>query len=304
MALYVPASRGFCAHTPNGKSPSSSGTFFQALQDDRERPIIFVIRGWTPPNLQRLVSRLNDLFPEADKLRALPNVQINPSMYQQAEVEVVPTYIQKDRRGVWRRLVGETSLADASRRISDEIALASAVGPIYEIEEPDVLQIMQERLASHDWEADVERARENIYKRSSAVAVEHATQRDSYLVDLTIRTNRNLEGPNAQTFAYAGQTVNPFDYMTVTRRFLFFDANVDGHVETVKRWLIDHPHATLISTATVSEEARRRELLATFNQPVHEANALLVERFDLRAVPAMAYQEGRMLRVDIEPETR
>ena len=275
--------------------------FFQALQEADHRRTIFIIRGWTPPHLQQLVSRLNRLFPEAEELQALPNVQINPSMYQQAEVEVVPTYIQKDARGVWRRLVGETSLAEASRRISNEVGLESAIGPIYKIEEPDVLKIMQERLASHDWEADVRRARDNIYQRTSVVDVKHAQVRESYLVDLTVQANRSLEGADAQVFAYAGQTVNPFDYMTVSRRYLFFDANDDSHVSVVRGWLSEHPNATLISTAAVNEESRRRSLLAEFAQPVHEANTMLVKRFRLRSVPAMAYQDGRMLRVDVMP---
>ena len=275
--------------------------FFQALQEADRRKTIFIIRGWTPPHIQQLVSRLNNLFPEAEELQALPNVQINPSMYQRAAVEVVPTYIQKDARGVWRRLVGETSLAEASRRITSEIGLESVIGPVYKIEEPDVLKIMQERLASHDWEADVRRARDNIYQRTSAVEVENAQVRDSYLVDLTVQANRNLEGANAQIFAYAGQTINPFDYMTITRRYLFFDANDDSHVSVVRGWLSEHPTAMLISTAAVSEEGRRRSLLAEFGQPVHEANAMLVKKFRLRAVPAMAYQDGRMLRVDVKP---
>ena len=40
-------------------------------------------------------------------------------------------------------------------------------------------------------------------------------------------------------------------------------------------------------------------MLAEMGQPVHEINAALISRFALRAVPAVAYQEGRMLRVDV-----
>jgi hypothetical protein len=40
-------------------------------------------------------------------------------------------------------------------------------------------------------------------------------------------------------------------------------------------------------------------MLKEIGQPVHEINPALINRFSLRQVPAVAYQEGRMLRVDV-----
>ena len=49
----------------------------------------------------------------------------------------------------------------------------------------------------------------------------------------------------------------------------------------------------------VEDRAGRAAMLKEMGQPVHEINPALINRFSLRQVPAVAYQEGRMLRVDV-----
>ena len=77
--------------------------FHQALAHDELRSIVFVLRGWKPPGLNDLVARLNKLFPGAKKLQDLPNVQIDPNLYEQQGVDRVPTFSTKDRNGRWEQ---------------------------------------------------------------------------------------------------------------------------------------------------------------------------------------------------------
>jgi conjugal transfer pilus assembly protein TraW len=271
----------------------------EALQNPALPPTLFVLRGWQPPELGRLVDRLNRVLPEGDSLGALPNVQINPNLFRDSEIERVPTFVTKQPSGRWGRVTGTTSLADAIEKIGTGQYEGTAFGSTYEIEEPDILALIEQRLASMDWQQQVEQARAGVFRRSTGSALPQAVEDDSYLVDLTVTVNQDLAGAAGEVFAYQGESVNPFDYLTVQTKYVFFDANSPDQRRVARHWMAAHPYTMLISTLPVEAPEARRAMLAEMGQPVHEINAALISRFALRAVPAVAYQEGRMLRVEV-----
>jgi conjugal transfer pilus assembly protein TraW len=273
--------------------------FQEALRESDLPPPIFVLRGWQPPDLNGLVSRLNALFPGARTLQELPNVQINPTLFRDLEVSVAPTFMTKQPSGRWGRLMGMTSLADAVEKIRTDHYEGTTFGTTYAIEEPDILALIEQRLARVDWQPEVERVRSGIFKRSTGEPLPQAHEDDSYLVDLTVSVNRDLAGPRGEVFAHQGETVNPFDYMTVQTRYVFFDANREAQRTVALEWVKQYPYTTLISTLPVEDATTRAAVLGEMGQPVHEINPALISRFSLRAVPALAYQDGRMLRVDV-----
>ena len=271
----------------------------ESLQNRALPPTLFVLRGWQPPELGRLVERLNRVLPEGDSLGELPNVQINPNLFRDSEIEVVPTFVTKQPSGRWGRLMGTTSLADALEKIGSGQYEGTAFGSTYEIEEPDILALIEERLASMDWQQQVEQARAGVFHRSTGSTLPQAVDDDSYLVDLTVTVNQDLAGAAGEVFAYQGESVNPFDYLTVQTKYVFFDANSPAQRRVAREWMASHPYTMLISTLPVEAPEARRAMLAEMGQPVHEINSALISRFALRSVPAVAYQEGRMLRVDV-----
>jgi conjugal transfer pilus assembly protein TraW len=273
--------------------------FNEALRANDLPPPIFVLRGWKPPDLNALVSRLNALLPGARSLAELPNVQVNPTLFRDLEVSVAPTFVTKQPSGRWGRLTGMTSLADAIEKIRTDHYEGTTFGTTYPIEEPDILALIEQRLARVDWQPEVERVRSGIFKRSTGQPLPQAREDDSYLVDLTVSVNRDLAGPRGEVFAHQGETVNPFDYMTVQTRYVFFDANREAQRAVALEWVKQYPYTTLISTLPVEDATARAAVLGQMGQPIHEINPALINRFSLRAVPALAYQDGRMLRVDV-----
>ena len=273
--------------------------FLEAVRDPALPPTVFVLRGWQPPDINGVVGRLNKVFPDADSLKALPNVQINPTLFRDTEIKVVPTFVTQQRNGRWGRLMGTTSLADALEKIQTDQYEGTKFGSTYEIEEPDILALIEQRLANVDWQSQVEKARAGVFKRTTGEALPQANKDDSYLVDLTVTVNQDLAGTTGEVFAHQGETVNPFDYMTVQTRYVFFDANSPAQRGVARQWMKQYPYTTLISTVPVEDRAGRAAMLKEMGQPVHEINPALINRFSLRQVPAVAYQEGRMLRVDV-----
>ncbi len=271
----------------------------EALQDPSLPPTVFVLRGWQPPALGELVARLNRVLPEGDSLGALPNVQINPNLFRDSDIGVVPTFVTKQPSGRWGRLMGTTTLADALAKIQDDHYEGTAFGSTYAIEEPDILALIEQRLAGMNWQQQVEQARAGVFRRSTGSALPQAVEDDSYLVDLTVTVNQDLAGAAGEVFAYQGESVNPFDYLTVQTKYVFFDANAPAQRRVAREWMARFPYTQLITTLPVEDPAARKTMLQEMGQPVHEINAALIDRFALRAVPAVAYQEGRMLRVDV-----
>jgi len=278
--------------------------FLQALDDKELRTVVFVLRGWDAPGPNTLVARLNRLFPDAQKLRELPNVQINPTLFQQQNIALVPTFSTKSSGGRWGSVVGSTSIADAVRRIEKNLYDGEVIGHTFEIEEPDILKLIQARLENVDWESHVERVKKDVLtKPTVGRALPYATSSSSYLVDLTIVNNGDLKGTSGEIFAPAGVSLNPFDYMTTSRRYIFFDANSDEQIQQALLWKHENDYTTMISTIPVRTTEGRKNAIARLGQPVHEINEMLISRFKIREVPAIAYQDGKMLRVDVVATT-
>jgi len=276
--------------------------FLQALNDEERslRTIIFLLRGWDAPGPNTLVTRLNALFPDAEKLRELPNVQINPVLFQQQGIELVPTFTTKNADGLWGTVVGSTSIVDAVRRIEEGLYDGEVIGPKFAIEEPDILKLIQERMAGVNWEEHVERVRSKVLTTPTVGrALPYATEDATYLVDLTIVNNRDLRGTSGEVFAPAGVSVNPFDYVTTHRKYIFIDANSAEQVKQALKWKQQYDYTTMISTVPATTTEQRTAVIRELGQPLHEINEMLIARFKLVEVPSIAYQEGKMLRVDV-----
>jgi conjugal transfer pilus assembly protein TraW len=262
--------------------------------------VVFLLRGWTPPDLNGLVGRLNRLLPELERPEDVPPVRIDPVEYREAGIVTVPTFRRRTAAGEWTTLLGTTSLADAVEKLEAGQYAGRAFGPTYAIEEPDILAVIEERMAALDWEKQIENAKARVFEPRTGRALPTSAADDSYLVDLTVAVSRDIAAPSGEVFARAGESINPFDYLSVPTRYAFFDANSAAQRAVARGWQREHTQVTFISTLPVSDPAAREAVLTELGQPVHEINDALIERFQLRRVPALAYQEGRMLRVDVK----
>ena len=174
------------------------------------------------------------------------------------------------------------------------------IGPKFAIEEPDILKLIQERMAGVNWEEHVERVRSKVLTTPTVGrALPYATEDATYLVDLTIVNNRDLRGTSGEVFAPAGVSVNPFDYVTTHRKYIFIDANSAEQVKQALKWKQQYDYTTMISTVPATTTEQRTAVIRELGQPLHEINEMLIARFKLVEVPSIAYQEGKMLRVDV-----
>jgi len=227
-------------------------------------------------------------------------VQINPVLFTEQSITEVPTFSTKTSKGEWVSVIGSTSIDDVLNRVERNQYLGQVIGPIFEIEEPNILDLIQKRIAQVDWSDRVMAAKTRaLTRRTTGRDLPTSENDQSYLVDLTIVNNRDLKGANGEVFAKRGVSVNPFDYLSSERKYIFFNGNDPSQLNQALSWKKENNYVTLITTLPFGDLESRKDAIRRLGQPVHEINELLIKRFNLTAVPALAYQEGRMLRVDI-----
>lgn len=280
---------------------SLSALFGQALARPDNRNIVFVLRGWKPPHLQSIVQELNSIFPEAKKSNELPNVQINPNLFRDSQITRVPVFQKKSSQGVWRIVKGATSINDAINRLESNDSLSTAneyIGETYTIVEPDIVALMEQRISQHDWSNDVERIKQNLYSKHSGLNLPSAIDDKSYLVNLSIKNVRDLT-VDGEIFAPSGMLINPLDHITLSRKYIFFNATLDSHINQAEKWINENDSVLLITSVPIKDGNQRALVSKRLGQRFFDLDPLLAKRFDLKEVPSLAYQDGNMLRIDV-----
>lgn len=269
---------------------------------ERDEESVFIFQGWKPPHFQQMFQRIGALLPHQDNSKRLPTLIIEPDLYTKMKVDAVPQYLVKREDDVWVHVKGALSIEDAHSKsyLPTETLASEVFGTMYEIEEPNMIALIKERLANHDWEADVERIKKGIYETKSSVALPTAIKDVTYFVDPTITVKQNIPATEGRFIARKGQRVNPLEYMTLSKDYVIFDPSDLSQKAYVKEYLRKKPYSSLIVTQFPSNSKSMAELENLFKRPIKELNKLIVKRFELKEVPSIVSQEGMLLKVTVK----
>ena len=175
------------------------------------------------------------------------------------------------------------------------------VGPVYPIAEQDMLQTIEQRLTALEESGELARieddakARYQAYvERPEGVHLPRATHNRTYSVDPSLTVPYDIKDHEGRIIHPAGTTVNPLDYMTLSKQLLFFDGDDHGQVEWARAMVDGDPvHIKPILTngpvLALMKEWQRR---LYFDQ-----RGRLVEQFGIQAVPVTLSQDGIRLRI-------
>lgn len=185
-------------------------------------------------------------------------------------------------------------------------ALASdlgVVGPIYEIAERDLIEVIKERFRRLEQTGEM-RKLEDRYKAKVVEAVERPrpipgitptqTAR-TYFVDPTWTLDRNVVDEKWHVLFPAGTRVNPLDYAPLSQTLLFFDQRERSQVAFAKKFLTDAK--ARVKPILVGGEPLK--LMRQWKREVfYDQGGVLSRKFLLQQVPALITQDGNRLRVD------
>jgi conjugal transfer pilus assembly protein TraW len=100
-------------------------------------------------------------------------------------------------------------------------------------------------------------------------------------------------------FAKKGDKVNPLESMPLTETYAFADLTNPAHVELLQQWKNQFPSLRVFSTIMPSVD-QKKTLISQFGY-LSQINKLLVDRFSISEIPAIAMQQGVKLRVEVVP---
>lgn len=179
------------------------------------------------------------------------------------------------------------------------------VGPVYAIEEEDMLAYIARQLQKKGQDGTLARLQQEM--RSAAegrlsdpppiAGVQTTLEPRSYYFDPSITLPQSITTPEGRLVAAAGTHINPLDYRSWSGELLFIDGRDPQQQRYAARLLQQQGGEGRVKTVLVAGDLPH--LARSWRTPVYyDQGGELVTRFGITQVPAHVYQEGKRIRVD------
>ncbi|MFZ5507875.1 MAG: type-F conjugative transfer system protein TraW [Pseudomonadota bacterium] len=177
------------------------------------------------------------------------------------------------------------------------------IGPTYEISEPHLLQMIEQRLREKERSGELQRLIEQARDRGTEtvkhpppVAGLHPTETArTFYVDPSFTLDRNILGPQGELLFAAGTRKNPLEVVSLSRHLLFFDARDPRQVGRVRQLMASYQGRV----KPILVGGSYLELMKSWRIPIYyDQHGRLTRRLGISQVPALVSQEGLRLRVD------
>lgn len=169
-------------------------------------------------------------------------------------------------------------------------------GQTYRIAEQDALKEIKERVAKVDWSKvfsrkRMEKAIQNY--RPDTPFLPRAHKDAARLVDMTYTLPFDIPDGKGGILYPKGYTFNPLDYVHYEKTLVVINGDDPGQV----LWFSQSGYSKNIGTMLLLTAGSYYELGKRLERPVFYANADIIRRFQLEAVPSIVHQKGRYMEV-------
>ena len=177
------------------------------------------------------------------------------------------------------------------------------IGPTYEISEPHLLQMIEQRLREKERSGELGRLEAQARERGIATVKNpppvtglRATDAvRTFYFDPSFSLDRSILGPQGELLFSAGTRKNPLEVVSLSRHLLFFDARDPRQVGRARQ-LIAHYQGRV---KPILVGGSYLDLMQSWHVPVYyDQQGLLTRRLGITQVPALVSQEGLRLRID------
>ena len=177
------------------------------------------------------------------------------------------------------------------------------IGPTYEISEPHLLQMIEQRLREKERSGELGRLEAEARKRSIATVKNpppvtglRATDAvRTFYFDPSFTLDRNILGPQGELLFAAGTRKNPLEVVSLSRHLLFFDARDPRQVGRARQLIALYQGRV----KPILVGGSYLDLMQSWHLPVYyDQQGLLTRRLGITQVPALVSQDGLRLRID------
>ncbi len=178
-----------------------------------------------------------------------------------------------------------------------------SLGPTYEISEPHLLQMIEQRLREKERNGELKRLEEQALERGIAtvknpppVAGLNPTETArTFYFDPGFTLDRNLLGAKGELLFAAGTYKNPLEVVSLSRHLLFFDARDTRQVSKARQLMAFYQG----QVKPILVGGSYLELMKSWRLPIYyDQQGRLTRRLGITRVPALVSQEGLRLRID------
>ena len=171
-------------------------------------------------------------------------------------------------------------------------------GVTYKIAEPDALKEIKKKAAAIDWSKvfDKDKAARNIkaYRPKNLAFLPNVTQNNIFKVDMTYTLDMDIPDGNGGILYKKGYSFNPLDYIKLHQILVF----INGKDKTQVQWFKDSQYYENIKTRLIITDGSWHDLTKLLKRPVFYLTQNIAQRLQLKAVPSVAKQKGKMMQVN------
>ena len=177
------------------------------------------------------------------------------------------------------------------------------IGPTYEISEPHLLQMIEQRLREKERSGELGRLEAQVRERGIATVKNpppvtglRATETvRTFYFDPSFTLDRNILGPQGELLFAAGTRKNPLEVVSLSRHLLFFDARDPRQVGRARQLIALYQGRV----KPILVGGSYLDLMQSWHVPVYyDQQGLLTRHLGITQVPALVSQEGLRLRID------
>lgn len=272
---------------------------------------LLVMRGI--PEGTKIWEGMKQLQMMAISFNPVPNIILNPALFKKFNIEHVPTILKiennesgspssKDNLVEIARVKGMTDPTWMNKRIEDGDKGDMGVrGPMVEIAEPDLIEMLKARVATIDWEEKKAGALSRVWKNQQFYPLPKATKEDVRKIDPALVVTKDITGEKGEIIAKKGDTYNPLDMLPFDFALMVFDPLDQKQVEIAKHkaeQLLDDPSISqVIYLATQIDRDKGwdffNDLTDQLDAHVFLLTPDIISRFELRHVPSIVTADDK-----------
>lgn len=173
-------------------------------------------------------------------------------------------------------------------------------GTVFTVMEPDLLLTIERKLKALETTGGIERMNQELARRTEAkvrrpepvAGLTQAERLRSWNYDPSITMDKDILDQKGNVIARRGQRVNPLDFVGVRQALVFVDGDDREQVDWALRRYRENEAKIIMVKGAPLDAMTRFQRRFYFDQ-----GGFLVQRFAIRAVPAVVEQDGRVMKV-------
>jgi conjugal transfer pilus assembly protein TraW len=176
------------------------------------------------------------------------------------------------------------------------------IGQTYEIAEPNMLESFHTKLRAAQANGKMAEVEAQMKERFAAhanrpqgITLPRVQEHCVRYYDPSVTLSQDIIDHEGKVLWPAGTTVNPLDYVTLSQQWLFFDGDDPKQSSWARAYLKQYPNQVrpILTQGSIVELSEAWKVRLYFDQ-----HGSYVEKFGIKAVPALMSQEGNKLRID------